>query len=121
MAHAMDAPNLRESFTDAIRFWEPLRLAYNAVLAVIVLVYFWAGYPASRAKLSIDGVLFIILLAVLANVAYCAVYPVDIFVQASGYRESWRRHRWVLFGIGLLFAGILTRFWAAGMFAPLSE
>jgi len=44
----MEIPTLRESLTDAIHYWEPLRLAYNAVLAVIVLIYFWMGYPASK-------------------------------------------------------------------------
>src|SRR5579864_3598955 len=113
----MDGQNLRESLTDAIRYWEPLRLAYNAVLAVIVLIYFWRGYPASKATLSVDAILLIFLMAVLANVAYCAVYFVDIFAQWSGYRETWRKNRWILFAIGLLFAGILQRFWANAMFA----
>ncbi len=84
----MESPNLRESLTDAIRYWEPLRLAYNGVLAVIVLADFWLDYPASRTKFSLDAVLLVVLLAVLANVAYCAVYLVDIFVQASGYRDT---------------------------------
>jgi hypothetical protein len=113
----MEAQTLRESLTDAIRYWEPMRLAYNAVLAVIVLIYFWMGYPASKMSLSVDAGLFIFLLAVLANVAYCAVYLVDIFAQSSGYRETWRKNRWVLFSIGLIFAGVLTRFWAAAMFS----
>jgi hypothetical protein len=113
----MDAQSFRESLTDAIRFWEPMRLVYNAVLAIIVLAYFWMGYPASKSTLSVDGIFFIFILAVLANVAYCAAYLVDVFVQSSGFRETWRKNRWILFAIGLLFAGIITRFWAAGMFA----
>jgi hypothetical protein len=117
----MDAQTLRESLTDAIRYWEPMRLAYNAVLAVIVLIYFWRGYPASKADISVDGILILFLLAVLANVAYCAVYLVDIFAQSSGYRETWRKNRWVLFAIGLLFAGTITRFWAAAMFSSSSK
>ena len=117
----MDTQTLRESLTDAIRYWEPLRLAYNAVLAVIVLIYFWIGYPASKATLSIDSIFFMFLLAVLANVAYCAVYFVDVFAQLSGFREKWRKNRWVLFVIGLLFAGILTRFWAVAMFAASAK
>ena len=28
---------LRDAITDALRYWEPRRLAYNAVLALIVL------------------------------------------------------------------------------------
>ena len=117
----MDAQSFRESLTDAIRYWEPLRLVYNAVLAVIVLVYFWMGYPASKADLSVNLILLIFILAVLANIAYCAVYLADIFAQASGYRETWRKYRWVLFAIGLLFAGVLTRFWAAGLFSSPSR
>jgi len=117
----MDAPSFRESLTDAIRYWEPLRLLYNATLIVIVLVYFWKGYPASKTELSVDSLLFIFLLAVLANVAYCTAYLVDIFAQSSGFREMWRKNRWILFAIGLLFAGVLTKFWAAAMFISLSK
>ena len=102
--------------TGAIRYWEPRRLIYNAVLAAIVLIYFGIYYPASKSFLSIDSVLFLFLLVVLANVAYCAAYPVDIFVSASSYRDEWQKRRWVVFVIGLLFAAIITRFFALGMF-----
>jgi hypothetical protein len=47
---------------------------------------------------------------------YCAAYPVDIFVSASSYRDEWQKRRWVVFVIGLLFAAIITRFFALGMF-----
>jgi len=39
-------------------------------------------------------VLLLFLLAVLANVACCAAYVVDIF--ASGYREQWWKLRWIV-------------------------
>jgi len=113
----MDSQSFQEFVTDAIRFWEPLRVAYNLVLGAIVLIYFAMGYPASKTSVTFDGVLLVILLAVLANVAFCAAYIPDVFAQASGYRETWRKVRWVLFAVGLLFASILTRFWAMGMFA----
>ena len=117
----MDGQTFREALTDAIRFWEPLRLAYNGVLAAIVVIYFWIGYPASRADLTVNSILLIFLLAVLANVAYCAAYVVDIFAQMSGFRETWRKRRWIVFTIGVLFAGVLTRFWAMGMFSSPSQ
>lgn len=113
----MDVQSFRESVTDAIRFWESLRIAYNLVLGAIVLTYFLIAYPTSRANVTVDGILLVILLAVLANVAFCAAYVPDVFAQASGYRETWRKVRWVLFAIGLLFASILTRFWAMAMFS----
>lgn len=112
----MNSSELREYFTDAIRFWEPRRLLYNLALTVIVVAYFFAGYPASRRVLSIDFALGVFLLAVAANVAYCAAYIPYIFVQASGFRDIWKRARWVLFVIGTLFAAIITRFIAMGMF-----
>ena len=45
----MDAQSLRESVTGAIRYWEPRRVAYNAVLAVVVLIYFGLNYPKVRS------------------------------------------------------------------------
>jgi hypothetical protein len=114
----MDTPTFRESVTDAIRFWEPRRLAYNALLAAIVLFYFFKAYPASKATLTFDAILGLFLLAVLANVAYCAAYVVDVFAQWSSYRDLWRRYRWMLFSVGMLFAGILTRFFSLGIFWP---
>jgi hypothetical protein len=114
----MNSSDIREYFTDAIRFWEPRRVLYNATLAVIVVAYFVAGYPKSKLVLSIDFALSLFLLAVAANVAYCAAYLPDVFVQASGFRDTWKRARWVLFAIGTLFAAIITRFIAMGMFQP---
>jgi hypothetical protein len=115
----MDAATLRESATDAIRYWEPRRLAYNAVLTAIVVVYYWLLFPASKAAISLDKTLAVFLLAVMANVAYCAAYIADIFAQASGFRDRWRSHRWVLFAIGIAFAGALTRFFSLTLFQPM--
>jgi uncharacterized membrane protein YfcA len=117
----MDAQNFRESVTSAIRYWERRRLVYNGVLAAVVLAYFGIYYPATKSFLSVESILPIFLLAVLANVAYCAVYPVDIFVSISAYRDKWRKYRWVLLVIGLLFAAIITHYFALGMFRPASS
>ena len=69
----------------------------------------------------VDLLLSLFLLTVIANVAYCSAYLVDIFVQASGFRELWQRYRWVLFAIGTTFAVVITRFVAMGMFHRGSE
>ena len=113
----MDSLPLRESITAAIRYWEPLRILFNLALAVVVLAHFGIHYPASKTVLSFELALFLFLLAVLANVAYCAAYVVDIFAQSSGFRAEWLKYRWVLFMIGLLFAGVITHFFALGMFS----
>ena len=114
----MDAPTLREYATDAIKFWERARILYNLVLAAIVVGYFVAGYPFSKGTLSFNSLLGLFLLAVIANVAYCAAYIVDIFAQLSGFRELWQRSRWLLFSIGTIFAAIITRFLVMGVFHP---
>jgi hypothetical protein len=116
LALIMNTLTFRESLAGAIRYWEPRRLIYNVVLAAIVLIYFGINYPVTKSLVSIDSVLVLFLLVVLANVAYCAAYLVEVFVSASGYREQWQNRRWIIFVIGLLFAGIITRFFAVGMF-----
>ena len=49
-----------------------------------------------------------IILAALANVAYCAAYPIDLFVQASDFRDLWRAYRWIVWAAGTLFALMLA-------------
>jgi hypothetical protein len=106
----------RELVTDALRYWELRRLFYNGLLALIVLGHFAAAWPASRASITFDGVLGLFLLGVLANVAFSAVYLADVFVQFSGFRASRARWRWILLGVGFAFAGVLTHFFANGVF-----
>jgi hypothetical protein len=108
---------LRDLTTDALRYWELRRVFYNALLAVIVLGHFAASWPASRSSVTFDGVLGLFLLAVLANVAYSAVYVADVFIQFSGFRASRARWRWVLLVVGFAFAGVLTHFMSTGMFS----
>jgi len=117
----MDGSAVRDYFTDAIKFWEPRRIIYNLVLAAIVILYFATGYPSSKAMLSVDFALGLFLLAVAANIVCCAASLVDVFVQASGFREVWQRSRWVLFVIGTTFAAVITRFIAMGMFHPVPQ
>lgn len=101
---------------NALRYWEPRRLVYNAVLALVVIGHFISAWPVSREKLSFDLVLSLFLLAVLANVAYCAAYVADIFVQFSGLDAAWQRGRPGLLMVGTAFAATITHFVAQGIF-----
>ena len=112
----MQSAHLPTYATDAIKFWEPGRILYNLALAAVVIIHFIARYPASRAALSLDLALGTFLLAVIANVAYCAAYIVDLFAQASGFRNLWRQYRWIVLAIGTAFAAVITHFIAATMF-----
>ena len=114
----MDTATIRDWATDAIRYWEPRRILYNLILAAIMLGYFAMGLPATKTIVTLNFVFMLFLLAVLANVACCTAYAVDIFAQTSGFRELWQRFRWVLFLIGTVFAGIIPRFWSIAWFSP---
>src|SRR5437763_3836251 len=67
-------PRFRELIAEAIKYWEPRRIAYNVVLAAVVIFYFTLGWPASKAFLSINAILILFILAVVANVCYCGAY-----------------------------------------------
>ena len=111
---------IRDVVSDAITYWEPRRVLYSLVLALIVLTYFVINWPGSRTTVSFDGMLFLFVLAILANVCYCAAYLGDVFVQISGLREVWRQWRWVLFVIGTIFAAIITRWFDMGFFTRVA-
>lgn len=114
----MDTTTFKDSVTNAIRYWERGRILYNAALLAVAAVVFCVFWPQSRAVLSVDLGLGLFVLAVLANVAYCAAYPVDLLLQCSGFRATWLRIRWGLFVIGTVFAIVIAQFFARGMFGP---
>jgi drug/metabolite transporter (DMT)-like permease len=107
-----------EMVADSLRYWELRRILYNCVLGAVVLAHFAHAWPASRLFLKRDNLLGLFVLAVLANVAYCAAYVADVFVQLSGLRALWLRWRWLLLLLGIAFAGVLTHFFSQGMFTP---
>jgi hypothetical protein len=110
--------SVREALSQAIRYWEPRRLLYNALLLIEVAAIFALKLPGSRNNLSVDLALLLFVLAVLANVAYCACYVVDVAAQLSDFRVIWLRFRWTLFVLGVAFAGVLAYFFASGLFSP---
>jgi hypothetical protein len=107
---------LRDAMTSAIAYWERARIVYNVVLALVVLGHFAAGWPGSRSRITLELAQTLFLAAVLANVAYCAAYPVDVFAQLSAFRETWLKRRWLLLVVGIAVAAILTRIVSLGLF-----
>jgi hypothetical protein len=93
-------------------------LLTTPVLVLVVVTYFATNWPYSRSVVSFNGVLVVFVLAVLANICYCTVYVGDVFVQVSGFRESWLKWRWVLLVIGTVFAATIARWFAIGFFTP---
>jgi len=119
-ATASERPAIREILTDALRYWEWRRLFYNLALGAVVLFDFGRSLPWSQEDLQFNVqfrvVLVLFLLAVLANIAYCAAYLVEVLVQFSDFREAWRRSRFGLWLLGTAFALVLTHFFSERMF-----
>lgn len=101
---------------DALRYWEPRRVIYNAALAAVVVGHVLEGWPESGAMLSLNVLLGLFFLAVIANVCYCAVYVVDVFVQFSGLRAAWAKGRVGVLVLGTAFAAVIAHFFATGIF-----
>jgi hypothetical protein len=111
-------PKFGDLLTDALRYWEPRRILYNAALFVVVVGRFITDWPASRAAVTFDNIVSLFILAVLANVAYCAAYVVDLGVQQSTLRETWRARRKYLLLVGILFACALSYFISRSIVTP---
>ena len=109
----------RELASEALRYWEPRRWLYNLALFAVVLAHFIASWPDSKSLLSRDSLLALFLLAVLANVAYCAAYAVDLFVQFSDMRAGWARWRWLVLVTGIAFGAVVTHFVTMDMFVGI--
>ncbi len=94
---------MKDIINNSIRYWEPRRIAFNAVLALVVAGSFF-HHQSSLAALTWQPVIGLLLAAVLANVLYCTAYAADLLVQFSDYQAAWRRNRWLLWVTGTAFA-----------------
>jgi hypothetical protein len=104
-----------EYVVSGLRYWEPRRLIYNAVLVAVVAGHLLADWPGSLVKLSFDVFLGLFFLAVLANIAYCVAYLADLFLQFSGLEAAWQWGRPILLSVGIAFAATITHFFAKGI------
>jgi hypothetical protein len=101
---------------EALRYWEPRRLFYNGVLLAVVIVHIVLRWPDARKLLTFDLFLGFFLLAVLANICYCAVYAIDLFVRFSGLQAAWEKGRIVVLVVGTAFAAVIAHFFSSGIF-----
>jgi len=107
-------------FREAAQFWEPRRLHYNAILAVVVLLWVILTWPHFRPALTLGSLEAFIVLALLANLCYCTGYLADISTQFMS-STSRRRFRWTLFILGTLFALVLENYWIADEIYPYAS
>ncbi len=92
----------------ARRFWERARLPYN--LALIATVIFWIAisWPHFRPAMTLSSLAKLAILALIANVLYCAAYLADLAIQ---HLPNAARLRWILFSLGTLAAVFAESYW----------
>lgn len=98
---------------DAIGYWERRRIIYNLLLAAVVVTWIAASWPHLRPAFTWPSLLALVVLALLANLCYCAAYVADLPMQHSSFRQMWRRWRWTVFLVGTLFAILFANYWIA--------
>jgi hypothetical protein len=106
------------SFLEAMHFWERQRLWYNAVLTVIVGLWVVMTWPHFRPAMNLVALGKMLVLALLANVAYCAGYVAEFFMQATASESFLRRARWTVWFAGMLIALVLENYWIADEIYP---
>jgi len=114
----IETPSFPLVFGNAIRYWEPRRVVYNAALAIVTIAWFAITWPHFRPMVSPQSLLPLLVLAGIANVCYCAAYAVDLPAQFSEFRAAWIRRRWTLWLGGTIFAIILANYWIVDEIYP---
>lgn len=99
---------LRAVATEAVRYWEKMRIVYNLVLAAELAAIILFSGELQNIQWSVQLWMGLFVLAVGANVVYCAAYPVEFLMGISDFWEQWRKIRVTLFLLGTLVAGVLT-------------
>lgn len=109
---------LKAIISNSIRYWERRRILYNLILLAITTIRFCILIVNTNfsefsnfefTELLIPFVVFLYY-AIMANILYCSAYIVDVFIQLSDFRNSWLKHRWMLFFSGTALASIITAY-----------
>ena len=99
------------SIRNATRFWEPRRLIYNMILTVIALFWILKGWSHFLPAMTGSSLGIVSVLALLANLCYCAAYLADLAIQNLLPNFAWNRSRWAIWSLGTLFAIVLESYW----------
>ena len=108
----------RKGLRDAARFWEPRRLLYNLALFGVVLAWVAKTWPHFRPAMTLESLGIMTVLALLANLCYCAAYVAEILIQNGTSTPSWNRQRWAVWVVGTLLAILFENYWIADEIYP---
>jgi hypothetical protein len=101
----------------APRFWERGRLFYNLLLTAVVLLWLILTWPHFRPALTLPAFAAMMMLAVLANLCYCAAYLAEPLIQQLPV-AYWKRLRWAVWIFGTLVALVFENYWIGDEIYP---
>ena len=108
----------RKGLIEAARFWEPRRLLYNLLLTGVVVIWVVRTWPHFRPAMTLESLGIMTVLALLANLCYCAAYLAEMLIQNSSASTAWNRQRWAIWVLGTLFAIFFENYWIADEIYP---
>lgn len=100
--------NITQLILEAVSYWERKRIIYNFVLALLSALCWGVDILSSAPEEWFVAGVVLLVFAMIANVLYCVVYPVDLIMQLTPFRETWKSSRWLPFCGGLLIASGLA-------------
>lgn len=106
------------TFTEAIRFWEWRRVGYNLALTAQSAAWVVVTWPHFQPALTFASLGKMLVLAVLANLCYSAVYAAEAVFANSSFAAAWSRRRWILWLAGTLFALLVAQYWIGDEIYP---
>jgi hypothetical protein len=107
---AADEP-VHFSIRNATRFWESRRLIYNAILTATTLFWLIKDWSHLLPAFTWSSLGIVTVLALLANLCYCAAYLADLAIQNLVADSRWNSTRWAIFTLGTLFAMLFESYW----------
>ena len=113
-----EPPAFKATLREAMHYWEPRRIVYNVVLALVVIGWLAFTWPQFLPALTVQGLLTLLVLALAANACYCSAYLAETAMRRSPFRTPWLHARWMLWLAGTLFAVALAWYWIADEIYP---
>ena len=102
---------------NAVRYWEPRRIAYNLALTALAGAVVLRTWPHFRPAFTLGSIPPLAVLAALANVCYCAVYVFEFVAHQSDSSGS-RHWRWAVWLVGTLLALLFEYYWIVDEIYP---
>ena len=115
---ASAGPSPWKGLIGAARFWEPRRLLYNALLFGVCVIWVVKTWPHFRPAMTLESLGIMTVLALLANVCYCAAYLAEVLIQNATSSASWNRQRWAIWVVGTVLAILFENYWIADEIYP---